>query len=316
MKVSIIIPSYNGESLLQKNLPKLLLAVKTHPDTIEIIISDDASADNSLQIIENFIRSIKEKHIVGKVVKSKSRKDGGFSKNVNRGVRVATGDIIVLLNTDVIPRNGFLTPLIDNFTDPTVFAVGCMDESIENGKTILRGRGIGRWEKGFLMHGPGSLDRTNTLWVSGGSGAFRKSVWDKLGGLNELFNPFYWEDIDLSYRGQKAGYRVLFEKKSVVIHEHSKGSIKKFFKPYNVQKTVYRNQFIFVWVNITDADLLVSHLMWLPYHIINALRSWDKAFLVGFFTALVRLPKILKYKAKIKKQFKITDKEIIASCQV
>lgn len=311
MTISIVIPNYNNARLLERNLPILLQAIKEQKEHIEIIVSDDASSDDSVTVVEKFFTSLTQKNRTGKLVTSKSRKDGGFSKNVNRGVKAATGKILVLLNTDVKPHKGFLSPLLTHFSDEKVFAVGCMDESIEDGKTILRGRGIGKWEKGFLFHSAGSLDKTNTLWVSGGSSAIRSSVWKKLGGLNELFNPFYWEDIDLSYRGQKIGYKVLFEKKSVVVHEHSEGPIKKFFKPYNVQKTVYRNQFIFVWVNITDKDLLLNHLLWLPYHLANAIKSADRAFLVGFASALLRLPKIYLYKRWMKKQFVKTDKEII-----
>lgn len=314
MDISIVIPNYNGEELLKQNLPKVLESVRDYRDgQIEIIIPDDASQDNSVQIIQEFIDSFKDTHIIGKTIHNIDRAKSGFSNNVNRGAKIATGDILVLLNSDVIPHKGFLDPLLKHFSDGQVFAVGCMDESIEGGKTVLRGRGIGKWERGFLFHNAGALDKTNTLWVSGGSGAFRKNMWDKLGGLNELFNPFYWEDIDLSYRAQKVGWKTLFEKQSIVVHEHSKGVIKTEFKQYNVQKIVYRNQFTFVWANITDFSLFVNHLLWLPYHLLNAMRSGNKAFLVGFWTALVRLPETMKYRHKMKKLFIKTDSEVLSA---
>lgn len=312
MNISIVLPNYNGEKLLQQNLPRVVDAIKDYKNgRIEIVIADDASSDNSVEVIKKFIASLKQKSISGKLVENHTRDDGGFSKNVNRGVHAATGEIVILLNTDVIPYKGFLKSLLPHFTDPKVFAVGCMDESIENGKTVLRGRGVGKWQKGFLFHSAGSLDKKNTLWVSGGSGAFRKSIWDTLGGLNELFNPFYWEDIDISYRAQKAGFVTLFEKESRVVHEHGKGSIQTQYKLYNVQKIVYRNQFTFVWTDITDGAFMVSHLLWLPYHVVNALKSWDKAFLVGLFTALMRLPKILMFRLHMKRLFTVSDKEIL-----
>ncbi|MBI3888085.1 glycosyltransferase, partial [Candidatus Microgenomates bacterium] len=276
MNISIVIPTYNNEKILKRNLPKVLDAVRDYKKgNVEIIIADDPSTDNTPQVINNFIASISEKHVIGKTIANKNKKENGFSKNVNRGVDLATGDILILLNSDVIPHKDFLYALLPHFIDPKVFAVGCMDESIEDGKTVLRGRGIGRWHKGLLMHGEGALDKTNTLWVSGGSAAFRKSLWDKLRGLDPLFNPFYWEDIDLSYRALKSGYQIVFEKNSVVTHEHEEGTIKKKFKPDHVRKIVYRNQFFFVWKNITDTSLLLSHLFWLPYHLINGLRGRD-----------------------------------------
>jgi len=115
-----------------------------------------------------------------------------------------------------------------------------MDESIEHGKVVLRGRGIGKWQRGFLTHSLGDLNKTDTLWVSCGSGAFRASIYRKIGGLNNIYNPFYWEDIDLSYKAQKAGFKVIFEPKSKVIHEHSKGAIASNYKPFRILKWISR----------------------------------------------------------------------------
>ena len=312
MNISMVIPNYNGEEIIKKNLPKVLDSVKEYKKgTIEIIIPDDASKDNSLEVIEAFISSIKDKHIIGKTIRNTDRSKGGFSANVNRGADLATGEILILLNSDVIPKKGFLESLLNHFTDENVFGVGCMDESIENGKTVLRGRGIGKWHKGFLQHSAGKLDKTNTLWVSCGSAAFRKLLWDRLGGLQNMYNPFYWEDIDLSYRAQKAGYKVIFEKESVVTHEHSKGAILTNYRPDSVRIIAYCNQFFFVWFNVTDWNLIVSHLFWLPYHLLNAIKGRDKTFILGFWKAVVQFPQMLTVRANNKKLFKITDKEIL-----
>lgn len=313
MNISIIIPNFNGEHVLKKNLPHVLdAATRYKKGKIEIIIPDDPSTDNSAEVITRFIRSIKQKHIIGKTISNRDPSQGGFSKNVNRGVSLATGDILVLLNSDVSPRKDFLEPLIAHFEiDSDLFAVGCMDESVEEGKIVLRGRALGKWQRGFLMHRAGNVDGTNTMWVSGGSGAFRKSIWDELGGLNELFNPFYWEDIDLCYRALKSGYRILFEKKSVVVHAHEEGAIKKHYSSYNKLKIVYRNQFTFIWINITDKNLLVSHIFWLPYHLIRAIISKDRALLWGFWHALLRFSEISLYKNTMSKKFIMTDRQIM-----
>ena len=205
----------------------------------------------------------------------------------------------------------FLQPLIEHFNDESVFAVGCMDKSIEGSKIVLRGRGIGKFDKGFLVHKRGEVNKRNTLWVSGGSSAFRKSIWDKLGGFNELYNPFYWEDIDLSYRALKAGYRILFELKSIVVHEHEEGAISKKFSSFKIKTISYRNQFIFVWINITDLDLQFSHLIWLGYNMLKALLRIDFPFFLGFTEAFILLPKIIKSTFKVQKLFIKKDKDIL-----
>lgn len=300
MTLSAIIPNYNGEEILKKNLQKVIDAV----GNAEIIVVDDASSDDSLNVLDSFGSKLK-------VIRNE--KNFGFSSTVNRGVKAAKGDIVILLNTDVIPEKGFLSPLLSHFKNDKVFAVGCMDKSMENGKTVLRGRGIGFWKRGFLVHARGEVNKTNTLWVSGGSGAFRKSIWEKLHGFNSLYNPFYWEDIDLSYRAIKSGYRILFEPKSIVVHEHEKGAIKKNFSLFKIKSIAYRNQFIFIWKNATDLNLQFSHLFWLPYHFVKAFIGADLAFFKGFFSAFIILPKIIKDSLEDQKLFVLKDNQVVAA---
>lgn len=311
MEVSIVIPNYNGEELLKKNLPKVLAAV----GAAEVIVVDDCSTDASASAISNFKFQIVRKCEFCKQKPNfkflQNEKNLGFSSTVNRGVREANSGIIVLLNTDVLPEKDFLEPLLKHFDDPKVFAVGCMDKSIEDGKTVLRGRGIGRWQRGFLVHARGEVDKTDTLWVAGGSGAFRKSIWEKLGGFDELYNPFYYEDIDLSYRAVKSGFKVLFEPKSVVIHEHEKGAIKKKYSPFKIKAIAYRNQFIFAWKNATDFSLWVSHILWFPYHFVKALLRADLPFFLGFLAAFIRLPNVIQSRLKASRLFVKHDYEVI-----
>ncbi|MDE2589642.1 MAG: glycosyltransferase family 2 protein [Patescibacteria group bacterium] len=312
MDISIVIPNYNGGHLLETNIPKVLDAVAGYKKgSIEIIIPDDASTDYSLHVIHELIHKNKHKHSTIRYVENKKNK--GFSGNVNSGVKLATGDILILLNTDVIPHKGFLEPLLEHFIDEKVFGVGCVDESIEGNAVVLRGRGVGAWKRGFLVHRAGSVEKTNTLWVSGGSSAFRKSIWDRIGGLNELYNPYYWEDIDLSFRAQKAGYSVLLEPRSRVVHEHSKGTIQTSQKPFRIRKIAFRNQFFFVWLNITDIFLVLTHIFWVPAYIIKTLASGDLAFLCGFLEALSMLPRVLQKRRKTVKLFIKGDREVIAN---
>lgn len=314
MKISIVIPNYNGGEILKKNLPKVFDSVLSYKDgDVEIIVIDDLSQDDSINILKNIRTKMNTSYPNIKFKIIENEKNLGFSSNVNKGVKNAKGDILILLNTDVSPKKDFLKPLLSHFENPNVFAVGCMDESIENGKTILRGRGIGFWKKGFLVHSRGEVNKTSTLWVSGGSSAFRRSIWEKLGGFNSLYNPFYWEDIDLSYRAVKSGYKILFERKSIVIHEHEKGAIKKKFSSSYIKTIAYRNQFIFVWKNATDLNLQFSHLFWLPYHFIKTFIRGDIALIKGFFSAFILLPKIIKESFKDQRLFILKDKEVVST---
>lgn len=312
MNISIIIPNYNGEELLEKNLPQVLSAVENYQKgKIEIIIPDDPSTDNSHKVIAAFLKSLEGTGIIGKTTSNRNKKIAGFSRNVNRGVALSTGDILILLNSDVVPHKGFLDPLIAAFADDEVFAVGCLDESEEQGKVILRGRGVGRWHRGFLEHAPGDIRKRNTLWASGGSSAFRKSVWERLHGMDFLYDPFYWEDIDLSYRALKSGYKVLFCPESIVRHQHETGTIQTTFTPAHIKKIAYRNQIIFVWKNITETRLLLEHILTLPYHCLIAIVTRDWAFLAGLIQASGHFSQVMKARRIAKKLFVRKDSVIL-----
>lgn len=313
MNTSIIIPNYNGAHLLEKNLSSVFKAVvyytKKTNTKAEIIVVDDGSTDNSIEVVKQYISHNKKDSISLHLVEK--GKNSGFSSTVNSGVKTAKGEIVVLLNTDVQPDESFLLPLLAHFSKPSIFAAACMDKSIEDGKTVLRGRGIGQFQKGFLVHSAGTLNNDTTLWASGGSSAFRKAYWVELGGMDELFDPFYWEDIDLSYRALKAGYEIVFEKKSVVVHEHEKGIIRRKYSKETIKTIAYRNQFFFVWKNITDLPLLVSHVYWTAYYLGVYTVHGDRTFVKGFLSALKRLLPVIHERERIKTFYKKADKEVL-----
>lgn len=300
LSVSIVIPNWNGEKLLEKNLPSV---VAVSYEAAEIVVADDASTDGSVPFLKNKFPKVK-------LVQSTKRR--GYSGNVNLGVGVAKSDIVVLINTDVVPEKGYLKPLLSHFDDPGVFAVGCEDRSMENGLTVLRGRGEAAWIKGFFVHWRGEVNKSDTFWVSGGSGAFRKKTWDKLGGMDPLFNPFYWEDIDLGYRALKSGYKLVFEPKSRVNHFHEEGKILREYTQAQIERTAYRNQFIFIWKNLSDYKIFLQHIVWTPVRLMQSLITGNLNMLTGYIMAVLLLPKIVNSRQKISVLWQKKDNEIIA----
>ena len=295
--VSVIIPNWNGVYLMKKHLQHVIDAAPN----AEIIVTDDMSTDGSVEYLKKYFPSVV-------VIKRKVR--GGFAANVNTGVAAARGDIIILINTDVEPEKDFLKPLLLRFADQQVFAVGCLEKSQEKGKIVLRGRGLAHWEKGYFIHARGEIDSTETAWVSGGSGAFRKTMWDKLGGMDTLYSPFYWEDIDLSYRARKAGWKILFEPKSVVHHYHEEGKIKSVYTTTDVKRIVYRNQFIFIWKNLTDKKQLLFHALYTPVRIIQAMLDGDYLMLQGFCLAIQKIKAILTCRYLQRRSYSMTDRDL------
>ena len=310
MTIDIIIPNFNGAHLIKNNLPSVWAALKDYSG--KIIIIDDGSRKEDVDALEKIISQYRDKMYIELVKHSVNK---GFSSAVNSGVGISKADYVVLLNSDVVPSIDFLeSPLKALFSNTNLFGVGCMDKSIEKIGTVLRGRGLGRWSKGFLMHSKGDVNGgTDTFWISGGSCIIRRDLYKHLGGFDEIYNPFYWEDIDLSYRAQKAGYSILFDMKSVVTHYHDEGSIKENYQHEAITTTSYRNQFIFVWKNITSIKLLLNHFLYLPVYLVRALVRKDAPFLKGFFLAMMLLPAIIKKRLLQKKLIKFSDERVIGS---
>ena len=270
MKLSIIIPTFNGKDLLAQNLPQVLTAA---PEA-EMIVVDDASTDTTVNFITTDFPGVKLVSLPRNL---------GFARAVNAGVAAATGDIVVLFNTDVSPHPSCLAGLVDQFvTNPNLFSVGFLETDPRTGHK--RGKSRGFWSRGLVHHAPAAdLKIGLTFWTFAAAAAYRKSLWHKLGGLDPLFRPAYWEDIDLSYRAHKQGWPVLFDPTRQVAHPAE--STMKPLLGTKITLLSYKNQLLFVWKNITSIKLLISHLLWLPYHIMfNPL---------GFLLALLQLPEAL-----------------------
>ena len=285
MKFSIIIPNWNGKKLLEKNLPKVL---ETGAD--EVIIADDGSKDGSVEFI-------KEKFPQVKII---SHKRFGFAKNCNYAVKKAQGDIIILLNNDVLPNKDFLNPLRFDFQDQKLFAVSFNEPQFSWAEA--------KWEKGFIHHNPGEKTKQKhiSFWASGGSAAFRKDLWEKLSGFDNLYSPFYWEDVDLSYRAWKRGFRIIWDPQAIVNHKHE-GTIGTNFSKKYIDFISQRNQLLFIWKNITDFRMFTEHKIYLWKKIIK-----EPGFIKPFLAALIKIPKVLIRRIKESKESKVSDKEIFS----
>ncbi|MFH1244008.1 MAG: glycosyltransferase [bacterium] len=272
-KVSIVIPSWNSESQLKQNLPHVFQAAAKVK--AEIVVVDDASAHDLSAV---YLRSLGSK-----IRFYANPENGGFSYTVNRGVKLAKGDIVIPLNTDVRPSPDCFANCLKQFSDPSVFAV-----TFNSGEAWAGGG----WEGGLLQHAKVEPTKENikltnpSLWASGGQAAFDRQKWLSLGGMDLMYKPFYWEDVDLGYRAWKRGWRIVWDPQCKCVHDHPKSVIASNFTSEFVKATAQRNQFLFVWKNIHESSLFWSHLFKIPSFIKNYPRP--------FFAALALLPQALR----------------------
>lgn len=288
--ISIIIPVYKNYEMFFKYLE----TNKKYFDGCEVIIMNDFPQENITK---------KVKKIYPEAIVVNNKRNLGFAGNVNRGVLKATRNYVFLMNSDVVLKdNSFLKALEHFKKDQELFAVG-FAQIEKDGKTVGANRAY--LQNGLINHSHQLVTSHQSLvtnfWAEGGSSIFRKKLFIDLGLLDELYNPFYWEDIDLSYRAWKAGYKILYDP-NVKVEHHHESTIGKYFDRSKILRTAFRNQLIFHWKNLTDRDLIFKHLLNIPKFI----------FILGFFDALIRLPKILQARKKTIKLFVKSDKEILS----
>lgn len=291
LSVSIVIPSLNGCNFLAKNIP-FLIAAWENPENniIEIIVVDDGSTDGSWEFIKKNYPNVR---II------KHTKNRGFSAAANTGVRMAKGKLIALINNDVTVSNDFMVSTFSHFEDNSVFAVSLHEKGYSWAKA--------HFQDGFLTHSQGEpTDSTHiSFWASGGSAVFNRNYWMELGGLDEkLFTPFYWEDIDLSYRAQKRGLKILWEPKAKVVHEHE-STIKKLSSHY-VGRIRERNELLFIWKNFTSKNITRKHLAGLVLRILK-----HPGYIRIVLMALGRWGLVKKARRKEEKEQKVSDEAIL-----
>ncbi|MBI4973526.1 glycosyltransferase family 2 protein [Candidatus Roizmanbacteria bacterium] len=288
--ISVIIPTFRNEEELIKNLKLNLPFLRG----CEVIVVND----NPERSIKNDLKSFPQIMLIENEINL------GFAGAVHKGIIHARKDYILLLNSDVVLTDSSYIKALDTMkTDPHVFAVSFAQKE-NDGSTV--GKNNIYWRDGFFQHKKAHDIKSGINgWAEGGSCMMNKKIYKEIGGFDSIFAPFYWEDIDLSYRAWKAGYEVLFNPEIIVQHHHE-STIGKYFSKDTIRSIAYRNQFIFIWKNIEDSALLFFHIVRLLF-LLPIMIFKDKTYIKGFCGALLLLPKII---AK-RKHSKISDKEIL-----
>jgi len=126
--------------------------------------------------------------------------------------------------------------------------------------------------------------------------AIDRGKYLRIGGMDPLYKPAYWEDIDLSWIArEKFGWKVLFEPRSQVFHNHETTNL-SVFGQMKIKLMSARNQFLFIYKNIRGKKL-VEHFLWLPYHLVFTSIRTQGVFLIAFVKAIF---KWLTYKYLVK----------------
>ncbi|HUB87790.1 MAG TPA: glycosyltransferase, partial [Verrucomicrobiae bacterium] len=209
--VSIVIPTFNNFALTRKCLDALFAT--THSD-FEIIVVDNASTDGSLEFL-------REQEDAGRLRLISNPRNEGFARACNQGAQTARNPLLLFLNNDTETTAGWLDALIAAAQLPDVGIAGAKllyaDDTIQHA-------GIG-FINGIPDHphrrAPADAPETNRFreldMVTGACLIIRRELFLQLAGFDETFRNGV-EDIDLCLRARAAGWKVVYEPKSVVYH--------------------------------------------------------------------------------------------------
>jgi len=314
--ISVVIPSWNGRMLLEEMFPALLAAThEFHQKTggpWEVIVVDDGSVDDTIPWIEKY----PEKNI--KLI-TRSR-NSGFALACNLGFSACRYQIVILLNNDVLVDKNFILPIISHFEDETVFGVTFKALGRDQ-STFCNGGKIGEFRMGFWeafrnydvpsnpvnpAEDPGPF---YSFAVCGGFCAFDREKLQEASGFESLMSPFYWEDVELSYRAWKRGWVIHYEPKSVVYHDAST-TILGAFNRFCIDRINTRNRFIFMWKNVHDPGMLIKHLGAIILLVLQSLITFRAAFLAGLWDSLCLLPTLISKRKAERHAAKVKDADL------
>lgn len=227
LKLSIIIVNYNSFSYLQKCLQSLYNS-NFPGNQYEIILIDNASSDNSPQLIKKEFPGIK-------LISNKSNQ--GFARANNQGIEKSLGEYILLLNPDTVVSHNTLSRMAEYMDQNPETGVstcrvelpsGSLDDACHRGfptpwRAFCHFSGLGslfpksKFLNGYHL-GYDNLDKIHEIDSCVGAFMFiRKETGKKIGWLDEDYF-WYGEDLDFCYRVRKSGMRVVFVPDVKIIH--------------------------------------------------------------------------------------------------
>ena len=239
MKVSVIIPNFNGKDFLKCCFDSL---IAQNEYIEEIIVVDNGSDDRS----QDFIREFVNKYSYFKLIENEVNE--GFSIAVNQGILESSSEFVFLLNNDVeVHDKAIKNLLIAINEDESIFSAASLMLQFEN-RDLIDDAGdmytiTGYTRKLGLDKDVNSYKLRHDIFSScGGAALYKKSILDEIGYFDENFFA-YMEDVDIGYRARVFGYKNVLAKDSIVYHIGS-GTSGSRYNEFKIKLAARNNVFV------------------------------------------------------------------------
>lgn len=306
-KASVIIPNWNGENLL----PDCLTSLQNQGfQGFDIILVDNNSTDKSIEYTKKNFPKVKIINL---------KKNYGFARAINEGVKAAKSKYIIFLNNDTYAEKDFVEELISCAeVHPEVISVNSKllnfyDKRIIDGVGILINE-VGQARSiGWKQVDKGQFKKEEYIFgATGGASLFRREEFVKLGGFDENYF-MYSEEVDFAFRAQFQGYKSIYCPQAIVYHKH-KATAKKF--PAKIEYWQFRNMTITI-IKDFPTEILLNNWRWLKIILVHLntifyqLKNgfWRAPFLTDFWI-LFHLPQLLKERKGIQASIKVSNEYI------
>lgn len=241
--VSLVVPAHNEGVVIEETL-KYLLNLDYPQDKLEIIVVNDGSTDNTLEIIHNFII----RHKAWDKIKAFSQRNMGKAEALNNAIKnMATGELVMCLDGDSLIAADGVRKAVEYFREPDVVAMASNVNIFENGSIL----GLAQRFEYLISYNMKKAQTTyNIEYIIGGIGSmFRRDVLELVGYYD---TNTMTEDIDLTMKiiahGNKK-YRVVYASDCVTWTEavpSFKSLIKQRYRwKYGRMQTFLKNPSIF-----------------------------------------------------------------------
>lgn len=243
--ISAVIPTFRGRARLERNLPSVTESLAASGQAWEVVVVDDGGGE--LGPLPSGVRLFA------------LARNLGYGPAVNAGVRAAKGEHLLVLNDDVRLDHHTVATLHERFSGAALFAVV---PAIRSPLAVSGDEGgkAGIWQAGEIeLRETTSRTVHPTLYPIGCCFLCRRRDFLDLGGYDELFAPFFWEDVDLGYRAWRRGLATLHVPDAVCDHEGS-ATLTEAHSLEAREQAFARNRVLFHLRNLRDAALRAENM--------------------------------------------------------
>lgn len=305
-RYAILIPNWNGLGVIEKCLASVMTAAREIGETMELVVIDDASTDDSPRVIQGAFPSARLLRLETNI---------GFGAAVNRGMHELKAPWVFLLNNDLALMPDFFARLEESreeLDDPELFAIGA--RTLHWGTREPNHAGMNaRWRGGMIVQEPFEAETlAKSDFFQAGACLISRERFLELGGFSTLYHPGYWEDYDLAYRARRNGWNNYYEPRAEA-HHWGKRSMASLLGS-ELDRVIRRNHLLFNWANLDDAGLLARHFAGLGALALQAERQagrmsfpWGGAMIA----ALGKLGEALRARRSRSRKSKATDRELL-----